>query len=101
MCFFDFQNFTVISMQRNFMRSEFLLFRPWQKRSALDTSIKINNRSTEQASEVVFLVVVLDEYLIWKLHISMLHVKFLRLLVYYMRQAFSFLNFHYALCIIL
>ena len=45
--------------------------------------MQINNRSIEQASEVVFLVVVLDEHLIWKPHISMLHVKFLRLLVYF------------------
>ena len=61
------------------MKSKFLLFRPRQKRAAPDISIKINNCSKEQASEVVFLGVVLDEHLTWKPYISMLHVEFLRL----------------------
>ena len=85
----------------NIRKSKFLLFRPRQKQVDQDVSIKINNCSIEQTREILLVGVVLDDILHGNHTSSILGVKFLRLEVYYIRQPFSFLNSHYAHCIIL
>ena len=53
----------------NFKKSNFMVFRPRQRRQTLDTSIQIDNNNIDCVKETVFLGVILDEHLSWKPHI--------------------------------
>ena len=53
----------------NFKKSNFMVFRPPQRRKTLDISIQIDNNAIEHVKETVFLGVILDEHLSWKPHI--------------------------------
>ena len=53
----------------NFKISNFMVFRPRQKRQTLDLSIQIDNNKIDCVKETVFLGVILDEHLSWKPHI--------------------------------
>ena len=53
----------------NFKKSNFMVFRPHQRRQTLDMSIQIDNNVIERVKETVFLGVILDEHLSWKPHI--------------------------------
>ena len=53
----------------NFKKSNFMVFRPRQRRQTLDISIQIDNNVIERVKETVFLGVILDEHLSWKPHI--------------------------------
>ena len=53
----------------NFTKSNFMVFRPRQKRETLDLSIQIDNNKIDCVKETVFLGVILDEHLSWKPHI--------------------------------
>ena len=53
----------------NFRKSNFMVFRPRQRRQTLDISIQIDNNSIDCVKETVFLSVILDEHLSWKPHI--------------------------------
>ena len=53
----------------NFKKSNFVVFRPRQRRQTLDMSIQTDNNVIERVKETVFLGVILDEYLSWKPHI--------------------------------
>ena len=53
----------------NFKKSNFMIFRPRQRRQTLDISIQIDNNVIERVKESVFLGVILDEHLSWKLHL--------------------------------
>ena len=66
----------------NLKKSNFMVFRPRQRRQTLDISIQIDNNVNERVKETVFLGVILDEHLSWKPHIlsvsrkiSMLSIK--------------------------
>ena len=53
----------------NFKNSNFMVFRPRQRRQTVDISIQIDNNVIERVKETVFLGVILDEHLSWKPHI--------------------------------
>ena len=53
----------------NFQKSNFMVFRPRQRRQTLDISIQIDNNVIERVKETVFLGVILDEHLSWQPHI--------------------------------
>ena len=45
----------------NFKKSNFMVFRPRQRRQKIDMSIQIDNNDIERVKETVFLGVILDE----------------------------------------
>ena len=53
----------------NFKKSNFMVFRPRQRRQTLDIFIQIDNNVIKRVKETVFLGVILDEHLSWKPHI--------------------------------
>ena len=54
----------------NLKKTNFMLFKPRQKKYHFPMQICINEQRIEQVKETVFLGVVLDEHLSWKPHIS-------------------------------
>jgi hypothetical protein len=54
----------------NEKKSNFMIFRPRQKRQTFDLSLKINGHKIDQVKETMFLGVILHEHLSWKSHIS-------------------------------
>ena len=54
----------------NLKKTNFMLFKPRQKRYHFPMQLCINEQRIEQVKETVFLGVVLDEHLAWKPHIS-------------------------------
>ena len=54
----------------NTTKSNYLTFKPRQKRQKFDLKLKINNNDINKVKEVCFLGVMLDENLSWKAHIS-------------------------------
>ena len=53
----------------NVKKSNFVIFKPRQKRLTRDLTFTISNRTIKRVDEVVFLGVILDEHLSWKSHI--------------------------------
>ena len=53
----------------NLKKSNFMVFRPRQRRQTFDLSIQIDNNNIDCVKETVFLGVILDEHLSWKPHI--------------------------------
>ena len=62
----------------NFKKSNFIVFRPPQRRQTLDISIQIDNDAIERVKETVFLGVLLDEHLSWKRHFLSVSRKILK-----------------------
>ena len=62
--------FKANKLSLNLKKTNFLLFKPRQKRYHFPMQICINEQRIEQVKETVFLGVVLDEHLSWKPHIS-------------------------------
>ena len=58
-----------IKLSINFKKSNFMVFRPRQRRQTLDLSIQIDNNKIDCVKEIAFLGVILDEHLSWKPHI--------------------------------
>jgi hypothetical protein len=54
----------------NVKKSNYMIFRPRQKRQILDLSLELNGHKIDQVKEVMFLGVILDECMTWKPHIS-------------------------------
>jgi hypothetical protein len=54
----------------NTTKSNYITFKPRQKRQKFDLKLKINNNDINKVKEVCFLGVMLDENLSWKAHIS-------------------------------
>jgi hypothetical protein len=52
------------------IKSNYIVFKPRQKRHSIDLPIWLNNHKIDQVKEVVFLGVILDEHISWKPHIS-------------------------------
>ena len=63
------QWFRANKLSINFKKSNFMVFRPPQRRQTLDISIQIDKNTIERVKETVFLGVILDEHLSWKPHI--------------------------------
>ena len=59
----------------NFKKSNFMVFRPSQRRQTLDLSIQIDNSNIDCVIETVFLGVILDGHLSWKPHILQKNVS--------------------------
>ena len=62
--------FKANKLSLNLKKTNFMLFKPRQKRYHFPIQICINEQRIEQVKETVFLGVVLDEHLSWKPHIS-------------------------------
>ena len=62
--------FKANKLSLNLKKTNFMLFKPRQKRYHFPMQVCINEQRIEQVKETVFLGVVLDEHLSWKLHIS-------------------------------
>ena len=54
----------------NVKKSNFMIFKPRQNRQKIDLKIEINSYRIVQVRQVVFLGIILDEYISWKPHIS-------------------------------
>ena len=75
----------------NFKKSNFMVFRPRQRRQTLDISIQIDKNVTERVKETVFLRVILDEHLSWKpyiLSVSRKISKSIRTLFFFLLEPF-------------
>ena len=57
--------FTVNKLSDNIKQSNFMIFRPRQKRQTLDIKVYLSNQEIHLVNETVFLGVVLDEHLTW------------------------------------
>ena len=62
--------FKANKLSLNLKKTNFMLFKPRQKKYHFPLQICINEQRIEQVKETVFLGVVLDEHLSWKPHIS-------------------------------
>ena len=62
--------FKANKLSLNLKKTNFMLFKPRQKRYHFPMQICINEQRIERVKETVFLGVVLDEHLSWKPHIS-------------------------------
>ena len=67
--------FKANKLSLNLKKTNFMLFKPRQKRYHFPMQICINEQKIEQVKETVFLGVVLDEHLAWKPHISQVACK--------------------------
>ena len=54
----------------NFNKTNFIVFKPRQKRQTLDINLEISQCAIGRVKEIVFLGVILDENLTWKPHIA-------------------------------
>ncbi len=65
----------------NEKKSNFMIFRPRQKRQTTELLLKINGQKIDNVKETMFLGVILDEQIImsWKSHISHIASKYQRL----------------------
>ena len=59
----------------NLKKSNFMIFKPTQKRKKREINIDINNCNIERVKETMFLGTILDEILSWKPHISNMSCK--------------------------
>ena len=62
--------FKANKLSLNLKKTNFMLFKPRQKKYHFPMQISVNEQRIEQVKETVFLGVVLDEHLTWKPHIS-------------------------------
>ena len=62
--------FKANKLSLNLKKTNFMLFKPRQKRYHFPMQVSINEQRIEQVKETVFLGVFLDEHLSWKPHIS-------------------------------
>ena len=68
----------------NFKKSNFMVFRPRQRRQTLDISIQIDSNVIERVKETVFLGVILDEHLVIEASHSQPFQKNIRINRYYL-----------------
>ena len=61
--------FKANKLSLNLKKTNFMLFKPRQKKYHFPMQISVNEQRIEQVKETVFLGVVLDEHLTWKPHI--------------------------------
>ena len=62
--------FKANKLSLNVKKSNYLIFKPKQRRQEFDLNIEINGHKMIRSKEVTFLGVILDENLSWKSHIS-------------------------------
>ena len=77
-------------------KPSFMFFQPRQKRETLDFSISLNCTHINHVKEVIFLVVVLDEHVTLKPHISCIANKVSKAIFLLWKSRFYlFQSFHY------
>ena len=54
----------------NISKTNYIIFKPRQRKKIFDFNLKINNKEINRVNEVCFLGIILDENLSWKAHIS-------------------------------
>ena len=59
-----------LKLSININKSNYIIFRPRQKRQTFDIKVTLSNRDIIQVKETVFLGVILDEHLTWIPHIT-------------------------------
>ena len=62
--------FSANKLSINMKKSNYIIFRPRQKRQTFDIKVTLSNRDITQVKETVFLGVILDEHLTWIPHIT-------------------------------
>ena len=67
--------FAANRLSLNLSKTNFMVFKPWQKRQSFEFQVSINEQPVFRVSETMFLGVFLDDNLTWKPHISLLASK--------------------------
>ena len=67
--------FVANRLSLNLSKTNFMVFKPWQKKQSFEFQVFINEQSILRVSETMFLGVFLDNNLTWKPHISLLASK--------------------------
>ena len=67
--------FAANRLSLNLSKTNFMVFKPWQKRQSFEFQVSINEQPILRVSETMFLGVFLDDNLTWKPHISLLASK--------------------------
>ena len=67
--------FAANRLSLNLSETNFMVFKPWQKRQSFEFQVSINEQPILRVSETMFLGVFLDDNLTWKPHISLLASK--------------------------
>ena len=62
----------------NTLKTKFMVFRSSKKKQNYNVTISINDKKIEQVKKTTFLGVIIDEYLTWNDHLSLIHNKLLR-----------------------
>ena len=70
--------FKADKLSLNIKKSNYIIFRPRQKRQITSLPLYINDHELHRTDHVVFLGVILDEHLSWSLHISHIASKISR-----------------------
>ena len=64
--------FAANRLSLNLSKTNFMVFKPWQKRQSFEFQVSVNEQPILRVSETMFLGVFLDDNLTWKPHISLL-----------------------------
>ena len=67
--------FAANRLSLNLSKTNFMVFKPWQKRQSFEFQVSISEQPILRVSETMFLGVFVDENLTWKPHISLLASK--------------------------
>ena len=62
----------------NTLKTKFMVFRSSKKKQNYNVTISINDKKIEQVKKTTFLGVIIDEYLTWNDHLSLIHNKLLK-----------------------
>ena len=63
--------FAANRLSLNLAKTNFMVFKPWQKKKSFEFQVFINEQPIFRVSETMFLGVLLDDNLTWKSHISL------------------------------
>ena len=63
--------FAANRLSLNLAKTNFMVFKPWQKKQSFEFQVFINEQPILRVSETMFLGVLLDDNLTWKSHISL------------------------------
>ena len=67
--------FAANRLSLNLSKTNFMVFKPWQKKQSFEFQVSMNEQSIIRVSETIFVGVFLDDNLTWKPHISLLASK--------------------------
>ena len=84
--------FAANRLSLNLSKTNFMVFKPWQKRQSFEFQVSINEQPILRVSETMFLGVFLDDNLTWKPHISLLASKLSKFIGIIHKSRFFSLN---------